>query len=78
VQGRSAILLCAGFLAANFADAEPLVIGSKNFTENYILAEAAAQLLESHGIEVERRQLSASALRLWRRSSAPVGSETLS
>jgi len=55
VGARSAILLCAGLLAGNFADAEPLVIGSKNFTENYILAEAAAQLLESHGIEVERR-----------------------
>jgi osmoprotectant transport system permease protein len=55
VGRRSAILLCAGLFAANFADAEPLVIGSKNFTENYILAEAAAQLLESHGIEVERR-----------------------
>lgn len=35
--------------------AEPLVIGSKNFTESYLLAEIAAQLLESHGIEVERR-----------------------
>jgi osmoprotectant transport system permease protein len=49
------ILFCAVLLAANCANAEPLVIGSKNFTENYILAEAAAQLLESHGIEVERR-----------------------
>jgi osmoprotectant transport system permease protein len=55
VRLRSAILLCAAFLAGNRADAEPLVIGSKNFTENYILAEAAAQLLESHGVEVERR-----------------------
>jgi osmoprotectant transport system permease protein len=37
------------------ARAEPVVIGSKNFTENYILAEIAAQLLEAEGIEVERR-----------------------
>lgn len=37
------------------ARAEPFVIGSKNFTENYILAEIAAQLLEAEGIEVDRR-----------------------
>lgn len=37
------------------ARAEPLVIGSKLFAENYILAEASAQLLESRGFEVERR-----------------------
>ena len=37
------------------AAADPLVIGSKNFTENYILAEAGAQLLESRGYEVQRR-----------------------
>jgi osmoprotectant transport system permease protein len=49
------MLLCAGMLAGELAQAEAVVIGSKNFTENYILAEAAAQLLESHGIEVERR-----------------------
>lgn len=37
------------------AAADPLVIGSKNFTENYILAEAGAQLLESRGFDVQRR-----------------------
>lgn len=41
--------------AAAGARAEPIVIGSKNFTENYILAEIAAQLLQAEGIEVERR-----------------------
>lgn len=35
--------------------AAPLVVGSKNFAENYILAEIAAQLLEDNGIDVERR-----------------------
>ncbi|MGH8165936.1 MAG: glycine betaine ABC transporter substrate-binding protein, partial [Woeseiaceae bacterium] len=35
--------------------AQPVVIGSKNFAENYILAEIAAQLLENNGIDVERR-----------------------
>lgn len=35
--------------------AETVVAGSKNFTESYILAEIAAQLLEHHGVDVERR-----------------------
>ena len=48
-----ALLLSA--IATSGVAAEAVVIGSKNFTENYILAEAAAQLLESNGIEVERR-----------------------
>ena len=48
-------LFLGSTLAAGRAAAEAVVIGSKNFTENYILAEAAAQLLESKGIEVERR-----------------------
>lgn len=55
MRGWPTILLCTGLFGTIPAAAEPLVIGSKNFTENYILAEAAAQLLESHGIEVERR-----------------------
>jgi len=41
--------------AANTAQSEPVVIGSKTFAESYILAEAGAQLLEDRGIAVERR-----------------------
>ena len=37
------------------SNADPVVAGSKSFTESYILAEIAAQLLEHNGIEVERR-----------------------
>ncbi len=37
------------------ARAEPIVIGSKNFNESYVLAEIMAQLLESKGFEVDRR-----------------------
>ena len=37
------------------AHAEPVRIGSKVFAESYILAEAAALLLERNGYEVERR-----------------------
>jgi osmoprotectant transport system permease protein len=33
----------------------PIVVGSKNFTEGYLLAEIIAQTLEESGFEVERR-----------------------
>ncbi len=33
----------------------PIVVGSKNFTEGYLLAEILAQTLEGSGFEVERR-----------------------
>lgn len=42
-------------LAAAVTSAKPIVVASKNFNESYILGEAAAQLLESGGFEVERR-----------------------
>ena len=32
-----------------------LTVGSKNFNENYVLAEIASQLLESRGFEIERK-----------------------
>ena len=41
--------------AALAAQTRPVVIGSKTFTESYLLAEMMAQLLESHRIPVERR-----------------------
>ena len=34
---------------------DPIVVGSKPFAESYLLAEAFAQLLESHGYAVDRR-----------------------
>ncbi|MBS3651284.1 ABC transporter [Pseudaminobacter sp. 19-2017] len=37
------------------AQAEPVKIGSKNFTEQFIVAEIYAQALEKAGIEVEKR-----------------------
>lgn len=37
------------------ADSRPIVIGSKTFTESYLLGEIMAQTLESAGFEVERR-----------------------
>ena len=34
---------------------KPVVVGSKKFNENYILAEVISQLLESRGLAVERK-----------------------
>ncbi len=36
-------------------DAEPIRVGSKNFNENYLLAEMSAQVLEEAGFEVVRQ-----------------------
>ncbi len=50
--------LTTAFAAGRAPAAEsfkPVRIGSKTFTESYILAEIAAQLLESRGFEVERQ-----------------------
>jgi osmoprotectant transport system substrate-binding protein/osmoprotectant transport system permease protein len=44
-----------GGLWSQHAAAQAIVIGSKTFTESYLLAEIMAQLLESHG-QVVRRQ----------------------
>lgn len=41
--------------ARSVADARPIVVGSKTFTESYLLAEILAQTLEGAGFEVERR-----------------------
>ncbi len=50
---RLAVMLC---LICSWAVAgEPLVVGSKNFTESYLLAEIMARTLEQAGFEVDRR-----------------------
>jgi osmoprotectant transport system permease protein len=42
-------------IAPMSADGKPVVVGSKNFTESYLLAEIMAQALEAEGFTVERR-----------------------
>ena len=46
--------LCFALLVP-LASAQPIVVGSKTFTESYVLAEIMSQLLEAEGYEVERR-----------------------
>jgi osmoprotectant transport system permease protein len=62
---RTALAVAAAFLLlgparadAQDADAgadDPVVVASKPFGESYVLAEMFAQLLEAHGVRVERR-----------------------
>jgi osmoprotectant transport system substrate-binding protein len=53
---RLAAVLLALFPVWPACDSErPVVVGSKNFTEQVILGEMLAQLLESRGVPVERR-----------------------
>lgn len=46
------VLLIAGLARAA---SDPVVVGSKTFTESYLLAEIMSQLLESEGFVVQRR-----------------------
>ncbi|MGO8656429.1 glycine betaine ABC transporter substrate-binding protein, partial [Rhizobium ruizarguesonis] len=51
-------IFAAGIMAAAMfqpASAETIKVGSKNFTEQFILAEMYAAVLENAGITVERK-----------------------
>ena len=50
-----AVLLGAMLCQPVFANETNIVIGSKNFTESYLLAEIMAQTLEAEGFTVDRR-----------------------
>ena len=52
-----AVLIIAGLCGSWAANTQtrPIVIGSKTFTESYLLAEMMAQVLEERGFEVRRR-----------------------
>ncbi len=52
---KRAALLAAVLLAAACRDRGALKVGSKNFTEQVILGEIAAQTLEAEGLRVERK-----------------------
>ncbi len=52
---RTFAALAAALLAAACGDHGALRVGSKNFTEQVILGEIAAQALEAEGVRVERK-----------------------
>jgi osmoprotectant transport system permease protein len=54
----SLILVCGfgfGFAGQAWGESAPIRVASKNFTESYVLAEIASQVLEARGFAVERR-----------------------
>jgi osmoprotectant transport system permease protein len=50
---------------ASFAHAEPILIGSKKFTESYVLAEIAKRSFENAGLTTEHRQGMGGTIILW-------------
>jgi len=56
-------MLCV--IAARTWAAEPIVLGSKKFTESYVLAEIAKRSLEKTGVTVEHRQGMGGTIILW-------------
>src|SRR2546423_146720 len=47
------------------ASTDPITVGSKKFTESYVLAEIAKRSLENAGIKVEQRQGMGGTIILW-------------
>src|SRR5262245_12630053 len=54
-NGMKAWLAAAALLAAGIAHAQAVRVGSKNFTEQFVLGELYAQALEAAGIKVEKK-----------------------
>jgi osmoprotectant transport system permease protein len=57
-------------LLSHIANAEPILIGSKKFTESYVLAEIAKRSMENAGIATEHRQGMGGTIILWQALSA--------
>src|SRR5213078_2639574 len=53
------------FLAALSVNAQPVIIGSKKFTESYVLGEIAKRTLNDAGIPAEHRQGMGGTIILW-------------
>jgi osmoprotectant transport system permease protein len=56
-----AVFVCAGTLAS----ANPIIVGSKKFTESYVLGEIARRALNDAGVATEHRQGMGGTIILW-------------
>jgi osmoprotectant transport system permease protein len=56
-----AVVVCAGTLAS----ANPIIVGSKKFTESYVLGEIARRALNDAGVATEHRQGMGGTIILW-------------
>src|SRR5437763_1806745 len=64
--GRRSLLAVASLLlSATLVSANPVIVGSKKFTESYVLAEIAKRALENGGIKAEHRQGMGGTIILW-------------
>ena len=62
---RSLLAVASLLLSATLVSAHPIIVGSKKFTESYVLAEIAKRALENAGIKVEHRQGMGGTIILW-------------
>ena len=69
---RGAIILpvLLSLAAILSASADPVVVGSKKFTESYVLGEIAKRSLENAGVSAEHRQGMGGTIILWQALSA--------
>ncbi len=62
---RRALLILLLFVSSSSLAAAPVIVGSKKFTESYVLAEIAKRSLENAGIKAEHRQGMGGTIILW-------------
>jgi osmoprotectant transport system permease protein len=60
-----ALLVALFVLQASHCIGEPIIIGSKKFTESYVLAEIAKRAIENTGVATEHRQGMGGTIILW-------------
>jgi osmoprotectant transport system permease protein len=64
-DSRSLMAFLLIFATVASASADPIIIGSKKFTESYVLAEIAKRSLENGGIKADHRQGMGGTIILW-------------
>lgn len=62
---RRTLLWLSAVLALRLTAAEPVLIGSKRFTESYVLGEIAKRVIADAGLRVEHRQGMGGTIVLW-------------
>jgi osmoprotectant transport system permease protein len=62
---RSVAFIAVFVCAATLASANPIIVGSKKFTESYVLGEIARRALNDAGVATEHRQGMGGTIILW-------------
>jgi osmoprotectant transport system permease protein len=62
---RRSLIAALVFASMGCASAKPVIIGSKKFTESYVLGEIATRILNDAGIAAEHRQGMGGTIILW-------------